>query len=491
MDYKKVLLLDGPGVKLKVDGVNLGAVRTNHPKISQLTLAAIIEKEFPGIFIKIADMKSAGSTNETKTKDAKYGPKVIEVYRVGQDFAGVVDDLKDSGAVIFTNNFTQEAGVVGDLIEFCKKVNSQIRVFMGGSDASVKRGEVDRQAYFYSRGADFVAPLGDGEILLPQLLKNMPVSRTILTDFNKVPNPALHLVDLNQYTQSHEGPLPNGIVTPLMYLETSRGCRQSCDFCGTPFTKGRFRYMNQERIESMLEHYKKAGITSLLLCEDNILSRLDFPNGRKAVVDWFNFMRDNGFVWEFSNGVEIGKLVKNGEIDEELVEVLFGFDGSIGCYRSYIPLERVDALVYRKLKPFDVEKRILDSVVSHGVPLLNLGIIIGNPQETQESLTLTEERMRELVDRVGDKSQGMTHPYINVFLHIPIPGTNDYRRFYEEGRLAFDVNKNPELFNFYTSVVNGENFSCYDLTQLRRELAFRLNGDDAMREWEHTGKYKY
>jgi hypothetical protein len=319
-----------------------------------------------------------------------------------------------------------------------------------------------------------------------------PINCIALPNFDLVPNPAFNLVDLSQYTESHEGPLPEAILTPLMYLETSRGCRQVCDFCSTPFTKGKYRYMNQSRIEEILQHYKRNGITSLLLCEDNILSRLDFGMGRKAVIDWFKYMREQGFTWEFSNGVEIGKLATNGKIDKELIEILFGYENGSGCYRSYIPLERVDVdASYKKLKPFDIEMVILYKIVQQKVPLLNIGVIIGNPQETYESLKVTEERMKYIMDEIRETSGGKTTPYANIFLHIPIPGTNDHRRSYREGRLAFDINTNPELFNFYTSVIDGDTFSCFDITKLRREIALRLNGEDSMKIWENTGRYAY
>ncbi len=488
--YQNILLIECPGVKLKMNNINLGAVRTNHPKISQLTLAAIIEREFPQANVQIVDMKSANPNNETKFKEIGYGSEKIDVYRVGQDYSEIENLVKWSEAVILTNNFTQEAGVIGDLIESCKKVNPHIRVFVGGSDAGIKTDEVNRQSYFYSRGADYIAPVCDGEIILPSLLKGEPIgSQRILSNFDKVPDPALHLADLTRYIESHEGPLPIRVSTPLMYLETSRGCKNMCDFCSTPFTKGKYRFMSQKRIEELLQFYKGKGISTLLLSEDNILSRLDLPNGRKMLLKWFKYMRNQGFAWEFSNGIEIGKLTGNGNFDEELIEALFGYDDSTGCYRSYIPLERIDLHIYRKIKPFEIQKKILSLIVNQKVPLLNLGIIMGNPYETQGSLDTNEKRMNELMDMISEHSYGKTQTYANIFLHIPIPGTKDYKKFHKEGRLEYDINKDPELFNFYTSVVNGNHYSYHDLTKLRRDISFRLNGEKAIQIWEQTGRY--
>lgn len=485
------LLIHTPAVKLKLDGVNLGAVRTHFPKISQLILGAIIEREFPDASVEIADMRTTDTDRETFYKEIKYGDKTIEASRVGQDFASLQDKISWADVIIFTSNFTQEAGVTGDLIEFCKLVNPEARVLVGGSDAMVLRGEVDRQSHFYSRGADLIVS-GDGEITLPRVLMcEETKGNPVLSDFDLSPNPALHLINISDYIEDHEGPLPPGVEPPLMYVETSRGCRQSCDFCATPFTKGKYRYMSQGRIEDLLGYFREAGVRTLPIIEDNVLSRLDLPGGRDAILKWFTYMREQGFVWSFANGIEIGQCYRNGRIDDELIETLFHYDGNAGCYRAYVPLERVDSqeAPYRKLKPFDIERAILMSIISKGVPTLNIGVIIGNPQENQISLDRTEMKLIALKEEILSFSSGKTFPYVNLFLHIPIVGTNDYRRFYKEGNISYNVTEYPELYNFYTCVLNGENFTGEELTQIRRDMAFRINGEDSMKEWEHTGRY--
>lgn len=488
---RNVTLIHCPAVKLTVDGNNLGAVRTHYPKISQLMLAAIIERDFPDVSVRVVDMKTLDG-RVVKYKEIPYGGKTMEAYRVGLPFSELEETIGSSDALIFTSNFTQEAGVIGDLMEYAKGVNPAVKVWVGGSDAMVKRGEVDRQRYFYSRGADHVAA-GDGEVTLPELIRGRACPHdTTIPDFDRVPEPALHLADLRDYTESHEGGLPAGVPTPLMYLETSRGCRQSCDFCSTPFTKGRYRYMSQQRIERTLRHCRDFGVRTLLLIEDNILSRLDLPGGREEVLSWFAAMREQGFLWEFANGVEIGKLESGGVVDEELIEMMFGYDGSAGCYRSYIPLERIDVSddpPYRKLKAFDVQKRILLSIARQGVALLNLGVIIGNPEESPDSLRRTEMRMTSLKDDILDFTGGGTFAFANFFLHIPICGTNDYRRFHKERRLSFDIDAHPELYNFYTSIIRGDHFSYQDLTEIRRDMADRVNGHDLMDVWMRGGKY--
>lgn len=58
-----------------------------------------------------------------------------------------------------------------------------------------------------------------------------------------------------------------------------------------------------------------------------------------------------------------------------------------------------------------------------------------------------------------------------------------------KGDISYNVTEYPELYNFYTCILNGENFTGEELTQIRRDMAFRINGEDSMKEWEHTGRY--
>ena len=59
--------------------------------------------------------------------------------------------------------------------------------------------------------------------------------RSILSerDLNQMPIPAYHLIPKNKYT--------------FVPMETSRGCRFNCIFCGIPFPKS-YRKLSQKKI---------------------------------------------------------------------------------------------------------------------------------------------------------------------------------------------------------------------------------------------------
>ena len=126
MKYKNILLIEAPGVKLKTNGLNIGAVRRRHPKISQLTLAAIVQREFPTSKVEIQDLKL--KIKEKQVNSLTYGNKQIEIYQIGRDFSEIDSNIRHAELILLTANFTQEAGIIGDLIEFCKTTNPKAKI---------------------------------------------------------------------------------------------------------------------------------------------------------------------------------------------------------------------------------------------------------------------------------------------------------------------------------------------------------------------------
>lgn len=224
--------------------------------------------------------------------------------------------------------------------------------------------------------------------------------------------------------------------------------------------------------------------------EDSILGRLDFPNGREDVIEIFRLMRYHKFAWQFANGIEVGKLWG----DDELINILFGCEGRgnkrVGCYRAYIPLERLTDTAPKecgKLRPWKEMKEIVKDVVLAGVPTLNFGVIIGMPNDTIHTMETTLHRCQEIRDMcLGIRSEKELRIYFNIFCNILLPGTPDYKKY--SGKLAFSPEEHPELWNFYTPVINGV-LNYIDIAKWREKIAKNLNGEDAFEFWKKTARY--
>lgn len=508
-----ITLIETPLALLRTkDGEAVNACRTNYPKIPQLIIAGLLRARLPAFGInpeiRIIDMKGRDPKKAEVYGEVCYGEARLDKFRIGMSFEDVRDDLVNSEIIGLTANFTQEANVICDFIRFARSV-SDAKLIVGGSDA------IARPEHYLSAGADIVI-LGEGENVGPQViaalingadlrtiegiaytadgtLKNQgqPKSQVNMDD---VAFPALDLACLDEYYEDHEGTLPNGVRAPLMYFETSRGCKMVCTFCTTPYLRKGYRAMSVGRIQRWLDYFRDFGISTILLTEDNVLSRLHYPGGREEVLEIFRLLRAGGFTWEFSCGFEIGKLADaNGAIDHELIDAMFSsttIGGRlVGCFRSYVPLEllREDApRKYKKLRAWDVEKEILRTIVDAGLPAMGFGIMIGLVDDAPEDLKLTAKRCRELRS-VCEKANPNAIQHYQIFNNILLPGTPNFSK--HRGCMGHDIGEHPELFNFYTSVVDGKYFAHWEFYRERQHMTSVLNGQQARRNWAETGKY--
>ena len=494
------------------DGENVSACRTNYPKIPQLIIAGLLRARLPALGIipeiRIIDMKGRDPKQIEAYGEVCYGKTHLHKLRVGMRFYDVRDELVDSDIVGLTANFTQEANVVRDFIQFVRSV-SDAKIIVGGSDA------IARPAHYLSAGADIVI-LGEGENVGPRViaalinggdlraidgiaysvegsLKNQGQPKSQVS-MDEIAYPALDLARLDEYYEDHEGALPDGVRPPLMYLETSRGCKMVCTFCTTPYLRKGYRAMSSARIQQWLDYYRDFGISTILLSEDNLLSRLHYPGGREEILEIFRMLRAGGFAWEFSVGFEIGKLADaDGAIDHELINAMFSSvtigNRLVGCFRSYVPIEslREDApQKYKKLRAWDVEKKILRAITDAGVPALGFGIMIGLVDDAPEDIKLTAQRCHELRS-LCEKANPAAVQHYQVFNNILLPGTPNFSKHLNCTK--YDIGGHPELFNFYTSVLDGKHFGHWEFYRERQSLMAALNGQRAQRNWAETGKY--
>ena len=309
----------------------IGTVRRNTPLHTQPIVAAILRDRLgPDYHIEILDCRLATPGDEELYKVVPYGDGVLEHYRVGLslDSERFREAARQSDLIGVTVNFTQEAGVAGEIGRRAKALNPHVRLVYAGADV---RARVDH--YLYAVGADAVV-LGDGERCGPLLVSRL-LSRQSLEGISSiaylerdqirwpadrnggavpmedVPLPAFDLVadDIPRWSESHEGDLPPGVDAPLAYVETSRGCHETCAFCYSAGLK--YRAMKRPQVEDYAAHLRRWGFRSLLMIADNELTPLLMPrvkgtdlSGRDFIIDRFRALRRAGFCWEFSNGLQ-------------------------------------------------------------------------------------------------------------------------------------------------------------------------------------------
>lgn len=476
----RVTLLHHPTVALKISGFTdpdfeelaqgggyLGNIYRKIIPPSLPRVAAVLEKNDPSISVEILDLRVAGSDSEEIYRSIDWEGYNIDVLRIGGHFDLADEAIDTSDWIGISSHFTYESGVIRDLIRYIKRRRPSIKVMVGGADVKARPQEYlamgadlaftsdfDPDAFRAYREADRTAPVG------PQVLgpHRHPFPELIDSAFSKLPY-------LKQYSDSHDGPVPDGVGAPIGFIYFTRGCPRECDFCESRLSK--FEFLDLESSLLQIESYDKAGIHTLNFADDNLLLMAAKKSGRDQLLEIFAELRKRKFAWEFPNGLEIGRLVnQEGRLDEELMTAIFTHerdeDGRlIGAYRVYIPVETFDHRQdFRKLKSVELQNRVIGWIASAGLPEMNFGVVIP-PSADSETFEHTRKGYLDLREVVS--AGGCAKARYSVFHLIPIS-------LFRSMPTKYSVEEFPEGWNFYFPVYDGTHFSARELFERRLRL---------------------
>ena len=470
-------LLHLPTVALKVHGFSdpkfglfadsgayLGNVYRRIIPPSLPRLAAVIEAELPAQ-TAILDIRTADYRREETYKEVDWEGYRVEARRVGGAFETADDLVSECDWIGVSSHFTFESDVVRDFITHARLVNPAVKIMVGGADVKARPRD------YLRFGAD-LAFTGDFN---PAVFAAYDGGQAIVPDyrhpFAKLTTPAFEKLDrLADYDESHDGPVPDGVGFPIAFTYVTRGCPRECDFCESRRTK--FEVLDLDAAISMLEHYRRAGIRTLNFADDNLLLAAAKRDRRDHLLEMFRVMRALEFAWEYPNGLEIGRLLQDGVLDEELMEALFSHTVSsetgaiVGAYRAYVPVETFDKRDrYKKLKPLEDQNRIIEWLASVGLVEIDFGVVLppDADAETFEQIRRGYGEIKDIVTRSGN-----TKARYAIFHLIPIA-------LYWAMRTKYSVDEFAEGWNFYFPVYDGTHFSARELFERRLELVQEID----------------
>ncbi len=497
----KILLIEVPAVAVELDGSLLGEVVLNHVKYPQLLLAANLLSDSSArnqFTVEIADLKATLPRELTNYRTIDYQGRRMAFWRIGAPFDVLEEKLSGVSIIGISASFTFERAIVIQTIQFLRK-RTQAHIVIGGHDATAD------PKYYLERGADLCV-LGEGETALQEIalaladgniqsvqgiafVENGQMRKTGKRhnhDLSTISYPGT-LMAVSEYNQCPDGPLPEGVDSHVAVIETSRGCNERCSFCDSSFIVGAYRAVTTAKLASIIKELQIAGRRTILFADDNLLYRM-LPKfgghgGREDLLVFFRTLFDAGFAWTFYNGLQFGLLESDGNIDQELIQALFGNDLSDGhlrgCFRAYIPLEKFtepEMSMLPKLKALSVERDILATICKMKVPEVNLGFIIASIRETPSSLRDTVVRAQEFGRVVSASSNGASLARFFPWCSVPIPGTPDHRDF--KPNIVYSELEYPELFSNYTSVLKNDHYSPLEFTLMRIGMSKELNGGE-------------
>lgn len=469
-----ITLIHHPTVALKISGfdklkyrefanagIYLGNIYRKIMPASLTRVASIIEENLD-CETKILDVRLAGYNKSETYKIIDWEGYKVEAQRIGESFEYANQEILSSEWIGLSSHFTFESGIIKDLIAHAKKINPKIKIMVGGADVRVRPDD------YLSFGADLVF-LGDFN---PKSLKNFDGKPKIVDiyrhSFEELTAPAFHkLNDINEYSDSHDGPTPTGVSKPIGFIYFTRGCPRECNFCESRQTG--YEGIDLGHSIALLDNYYKAGIRTLNIVDDNLLLAIRNPKKREELIALFGYMREKGFAWEFPNGLEIGLLI-NGKIDEKLMSTLFSHtikdNKIVGAYRLYVPVETFDERnYYRKLKPIEEQNKIIKFVTELELPELDFGIVLP-PSATQKTFSHIREGYLQIRKSISDKSK--TKGRYAIFHLIPIA-------LFRSMTTKYNVYDFPEGWNFHFPVYDGENFSAKELFERRLDLTKEID----------------
>ncbi len=339
----------------------------------------------------------------------------------GNPVSQIKDKLEKGFSVIYgeSSRSMTLSGLKKRLTEINRQIPSK-KVFtvVGGPDASGAPREI------LEMGANFIV-IGEGEVTLPELVKEFICKGNKDIDFSKLPGiaflddkgelirgPSRARIDLNNYC-----PYSDNEIFPLHPpIELMRGCAFRCRFCQVGYMYGNPRFRSVNEILKIVKHYIKffkplKKQVDIRFIAPNSLGYMERERGKINHTALFELVRKLKVL-----DVRIFFGTFPSEVRPEYItdEILALWDELANQQVSVGFQSGSDRILQDMRRGHSVEDglRAHDLLISHQLtPLFDF--LLGTPSETIEDQWKTLELIREL----GNKARVRMHYF------MPLPGT--------------------------------------------------------------------
>ena len=243
----------------------------------------------------------------------------------------------------------------------------------------------------------------------------------IIWDLDDLPMPAWDLLPNERYWKigrPHGGHFQDGEELRYASMVTSMGCPFRCTYCHIAGETaespsgpiGKFRIKSDERVIEELNFLRDIGVKQIFIEDDSLLGK------KHRAMRLMNKMLDFNFEILDVNGVNIIHLLKKGEPDVELIELLM----ETGFRDIVLPFESANPRIIKKYcsNKWNINnsnvKALIKTCKDMGIRVAG-NYMIGYPDETMEEIQNTISYAKERMEDGLDAS--------NFFLVMPLPGT--------------------------------------------------------------------
>lgn len=397
------------------------------PPLGLAYVAAALRRA--GIPVQVVD--AAGEAPQRRrTVETAVGP----LLRTGLDLREVACRLAPEVRVVgITHLFLHEWPMVRDLVREIKVLRPDVRVVLGGENATSFWPWIFRQ----SRDVDYCV-LGEGERTAVALVREIlsgrdpqgldgvvspgsstarvPSPRTKEPD--ALPWPAWDLFPMEGYLAAPDGfGVNRGRAMPLL---ATRGCPFQCTFCSSEaMWTTLYRTRDPREVVAEMKHYvERYRVRNFNFCDLTAVIRRDW------ILEFCRRLQAERLevTWQLPSGT------RSEALDEEVLAALH----RAGCRNLTYAPESGSERMLRRLKKRVRLDRMLDSLrAARRVGIVSrVNVIVGHPDE--EPTDLWESC--KLLLRCA--SAGCHDAAVMIF--APYPGSEDFRRLLAEGRLQVD-----------------------------------------------------
>ncbi|ESU32757.1 Fe-S oxidoreductase [Bacillus sp. 17376] len=313
----------------------------------------------------------------------EFNVKLVE-YTIKDPAINIVSDLiQKQPDVIGFSCYIWNIEETIKVIKMIKKINPEIKIIAGGPEVTY-----DVQDWMKEVAEFDVIVIGEGEQTFKQLLSALASG----ADFSEVPGIAYRINDSIRMNPQHnklelkelpspyrfEEDLPH-LSKRVTYLETSRGCPFSCQFCLSSIEVG-VRYFDREKVKEDIRYLMANGAKTIKFVDRT------FNISRSYAMEMFRFLIDEhlpGTVFQFEITADIMRPEVIEFLNQEAPAGLFRFEIGVQSTNDY-----TNELVMRK-QNFDKLKRTVTMVKDGGKIDQHLDLIAGLPEEDYQSFKKT------------------------------------------------------------------------------------------------------
>ncbi|WP_243291734.1 B12-binding domain-containing radical SAM protein [Bacillus sp. FJAT-47783] len=303
--------------------------------------------------------------------------------------------IKDPAMNIVTDLFRKKPDVIGfscyiwnieetiKVVKMLKKINPNLTIILGGPEVTYDTKEWMEKI----PEVDFIV-IGEGEETFKQLLNQLHgdcnFAEVSGLSYRKngtiMINPQRNKIDLRQMPSPFrfKEDIPH-LSKRVTYIETSRGCPFSCQFCLSSIEVG-VRYFDREKVKEDIRYLMKHGAKTIKFVDRT------FNISRSYAMEMFQFLIDEhlpGTVFQFEITADIMRPEVIEFLNENAPEGLFRFE--IGVQSTN---DVTNELVKRK-QNFKKLTRTVTMVKDGGKIDQHLDLIAGLPEEDYDTFKKT------------------------------------------------------------------------------------------------------